>query len=194
MLTKKFVAVLAVLVVLAFVVSAGGDPNKANEKSIPAILNDILTELNSIHIKLDNLVNALPLKPPDLKPEPWDHSEAEPKGLAAFCRDSSPFVQVCNHGAGKAGPSVTELYFRVPLGTPVQKSCGDGCAQVDVFTPAVDFCVVLAFPIPEGCFGSNFGLDDVNRCLFKVNVDATNVLKESNELNNLALGACQGLV
>ena len=190
-MTKKFVAVLAVLVVLAFVVSAGGD---SNEKGVPAILDKILAELNSIGIKLDNLVNALPLNPPDLVPVPWDHSTAEPKGLAAFCRDGSPFVQVCNQGAGPAGASVTELYFRVPPGTPVQKSCGDGCAQVDVFTPGTDFCVTLAFPIPQGCFGSSFGGDDVNRCLFKINVDATNVLQESNELNNLALGACQGLV
>jgi hypothetical protein len=193
MLTKKFAVVLAGLVVLTFVVSAGGAPN---EKSIPAILDNILTELQSIHVKLDGLVNTLPPKPPDLVPLPWRHHEANPelKGPADFCKDGRPWVQVCNLGAGEAGPSVTELYFRVPPGTPVQKSCGDGCAQVDVFTPAMDFCVVLAFPIPEGCFGSNFGLDDVNNCLFKINVDATNVLNESNELNNLAFGACQGLV
>jgi len=189
MLTKKFVAVLAGLVVLAFVVSAGGDPNKGDEKGIPAILANILTELQSIHVKLDGLVNTLPPKPPDLIPQPWGTSAP-----ALFCKDGSPFVQVCNRGAGPAGPSVTELYFRVPPGTPVQKSCGDGCAQVDVFTPASDFCVVLAFPIPAGCFGSNFGLDDVNNCLFKINVDATNLLNESDESNNLALGACQGLV
>lgn len=188
MLTKKFVAVLVGVVVLASMVSAGGAPN---ENSIPAILNNILTELQSIHVKLDGLVNTLPPKPPDLVPAPWHHPLESP---ADFCRDGSPFVQVCNRGAGPAGPSVTELYFRVPPGTPVQKSCGDGCAQVDVFTPASDFCVVLAFPIPAGCFGSNFGLDDVNNCLFKINVDATNVLNESNEDNNRAFGACQGLV
>ncbi len=189
MLTKKFVAVLAGLVVLTFVVSAGGDPN---EKSIPAILDNILTELQSIHVKLDGLVNTLPPKPPDLVPLPWRNHGAP--GPADFCMDGRPFVQVCNRGAGPAGPSVTELYFRVPPGTPVQKSCGDGCAQVDVFTPAMDFCFSLAFPIPEGCFNSVFGPDDINNCLFKVNLDATNVLNESNELNNLAFGACQGLL
>jgi hypothetical protein len=189
MLTKKFTVVLAVLVVLAFVVSAGGD---SNEKGIPAILDSIRAELNSINVKLDNLLNALPLNPPDLAPEHYIHSG--PPEPPDFCKNSSPFVQVCNHGAGPAGPSVTEVYFRVPPGTPVQKSCGDGCAQVDVFTPAIDFCVTLAVPIPTGCFGSNFGGDDVNRCVFKINVDATNVLNESNEFNNLALGACQGLV
>lgn len=194
MLTKKFVAVLAVLVVLAFVVSAGGD---SGEKGIPAILNKILAELNSIHIKLDNLVNALPVKPPDLKPNPWFHHQNPEPTPPDFCRileDGRLWVSVCNHGAGPAGPSVTEVYFRVPPGTPVQKSCGDGCAQVDVATPGMDWCVELAATIPQGCFGSAFGLDDINRCLFKINADATNVLNESNEFNNLALGACQGLV
>src|SRR5437762_13229339 len=137
MLTKKFVAVLAVLVVLAFVVSAGGD---SNEKSIPAILDKILTELNSIHIKLDNLVNALPLKPPDLAPNPYFHHlnpEPTPPDFCHILEDGRLWVSVCNHGAGTAGPSVTEVYFRVPSGTPVQKSCGDGYAQLDVVTPAV---------------------------------------------------------
>ncbi len=195
MLTKKFVAALAVLVMLVFVVSARGD---SNEKSIPAILHKILAELNSISIKLDHLVNALPVNPPDLAPNPFFHHNdpalASPFDFCRILEDGRLWVSVCNRGAGPAGPSVTQVYFRVPSGTPVQKSCGDGCAQVDISTPAMGFCVSLAATIPQGCFGSAFGGDDINRCLFKINVDATNLLKELNEFNNLALGACQGLV
>jgi hypothetical protein len=143
-------------------------------------------------------VNALPAKPPDLRPNPWlHHASSVPVSPEDFCRvleDGRLWVSVRNYGAGTAGPSVTEAYFCVPSGTPVQKSCGDGCAQVDVVTPAMGFCVELAATIPQGCFGSAFGPDDINRCLFKINVDATNLLNESNELNNLAFGACQGLV
>ena len=60
MLTKKFVAVLAVLVVLAFVVSAGGDPN---ENSVPAILKNILAELANINAKLAMFSMTFPADP-----------------------------------------------------------------------------------------------------------------------------------
>jgi hypothetical protein len=195
MLTKKFVAVLAGLVVLASVVSAGGDPN---ENSIPAILKNILAELADIRAKLEVL------QAPDLVPVPFAGTvsggvitSTEP---AHFCRldaQGKLHVFVYNQSGGPAGPSVTQVFFRVPPGTPVQKSCGDGCAQVDVPTPGLPaFTGTNGLPIdfPEGCFGNAFGLDDINRCLFKIAVDGPNSLNESNELNNSALGACQGLL
>jgi len=200
MLTKKFVAVLAVLVVLAFVVSAGGD---SNEKSIPAILDKILAELSSIRTDLSVIRGKLEvIQVSDLVPLA-SATSSHPEG--DFCRgriDAQGRLHVFayNQGAGTAGPSQTQVYFRVPKGAEGQKSCGDGCAQVDVFTPTLTAArspqsiIDLVMDIPEGCFGSAFGPDDINNCQFKVAVDATNAVSESNELNNNAGGACQGLV
>lgn len=188
MLTKKFVAVLAGLVVLASMVSAGGDPN---ENSIPAILKNILAELANINAKLEVL------QAPDLVPIAAATS-SHPEG--DFCRgridpQGRLHVFVFNQDAGIAGPSQTQVYFRVP-DDKVQKPCGAKCTQVDVPTPTVTGrnIIDLVIDIPEGCFGSAFGPDDINNCQFKIAVDATNAAMESNELNNNAGGACQGLL
>ncbi len=189
MSTKKFVAVLVGLVVLASMVSAGGDPN---ENSVPAILKNILAELANINAKLE-VLQVPDLVP--LAPATSSHPEGD------FCRgridpQGRLHVFVYNQGAGIAGPSQTQVFFRVPPDVPVQKSCGAGCAQVDVATPGLNSpgIIDLVIGIPEGCFGSAFGPDDINNCQFKIAVDATNAVMESNELNNNAGGACQGLL
>jgi len=193
MWTKKFVMVLVGLVVLASMVSAGGDPN---ENSVPAILKNILAELANINAKLEVI------QVPDLVPLA-SATSIHPEG--DFCRgridaQGRLHVFVYNQGAGIAGPSQTQVYFRVPKGAEGQKSCGDGCAQVDVPTPTLTAArspqsiIDLVMDIPEGCFGSAFGPDDINNCQFKIAVDATNAVRESNELNNNAGGACQGLL
>lgn len=199
MLTKKFVVVLAGLMLLAFVVSASADREKAHEKGVRAILENLVTELRHIRIDLENIRTELQIiRAPDLVPNPYHH-HLGPEGPADFCRileSGKLWVSVHNQGAGKAAPSVTEVYFRVPPHVPVQKSCGAGCAQVDVATPGMDPFrgVERAVEIPAGCFGSVFGPDDINNCQFKINVDSPNSLNESNEVNNRAFGACQGLL
>jgi hypothetical protein len=188
-LTKKFAAVLAGLMMLPLVVSAQG------EKGIPATLERLFTELANINAKLNVLLDS---RAPDLVPNPYFHHFG-PEGPADFCRileSGQLWVSLHNQGEGRAEPSVTEVYFRVPPDVPVQKSCGGGCAQVDLVTPAIDALrsVQFAVAIPEGCFGSVFGPDDINNCLFKINVDARNSVNESIEANNRALGSCQGLL
>lgn len=135
---------------------------------------------------------------PDLIPNPYFHHVAPP-GPADFCRiqeSGKLWVSVYNQGPGGAGASVTQVLFRVPAGLESSPSCGTGCFQVDVPTPGLvsHGSAVLEVTVPEGCFGSSFGVDDTNNCQFKIIVDGTNVVPESSEVNNAAFGACQGLV
>ncbi len=104
---------------------------------------------------------------PDLVPEPDENG--------SFCRrkDGNLIVTVRNQGAFGAGPSVTTVDF-------------DAFGVVSLPTPALaaGASVDLAFPIPFGCFDPD--------CDFRITVDATNIVAESNEGNNTAFGTCLG--
>jgi hypothetical protein len=159
------------------------------------LLEEILANQATLLQTLDGLTA------PDLVPVPITGGgvpiSTDPAGFCRFDAQGKLHVFVYNQGAGPAGPSVTQVFFRVPPGTLVDKSCGVGCAQVDVATSglaALHGTNGLPIDVPAGCFGSSFGPDDTNFCLFKIAVDGTNVLNESNELNNTALGGCQGLL
>ncbi len=105
---------------------------------------------------------------PDLIPVP------APTG--GFCTRTAEglVVTVKNQGTGAAGSSVTRVTFDtgsiVNIPTP---PLGPG-AQV-VLPPA---------PIPPNCFQSD--------CGFRITVDATGVIAESNEGNNTVSGICLG--
>ena len=191
------VALAAIIALSWLVVPAAG----AGDQGMPEVLrllNDILANQATLLQTLDGLTA------PDLVPVPITGTlgagvpiSTDPAGFCRFDDQGKLHVFVYNQGGAPAGPSVTQVFFRVPPGTPVQKSCGDGCAQVDVPTSgltAFHGTGGAAIDIPEGCFGSTFGPDDINFCLFKIAVDATNVVNESNELNNGAGGGCQGLL
>jgi hypothetical protein len=172
---------------------------EAGEQGLPAVLR-LLDEI------LANQATLLErLQVPDLVPVPvtgvvpGHPVSSEPAGFCRFDAQGRLFVFVYNQGAGPAGPSVTRVSFRVPSGErpPGETSCGVGCAQVDVPTAGLTAYLGtngVGIDVPVGCFGSAFGPDDINNCQFKIWVDATNVLNESNELNNGAFGACQGLL
>jgi hypothetical protein len=104
---------------------------------------------------------------PDLVPVP-DENES-------FCRrrDGNLIVTVRNQGAFGAGPSMTTVDFG-PHGT------------VTLPTPALaaGASVDLAFPIPFGCFDPD--------CHFRITVDSTGLIVESDEGNNTASGFCLG--
>lgn len=104
---------------------------------------------------------------PDLIPVP-DES-------GSFCRrrDNSLIVTVHNQGAFGAGPSQTTVDF-------------GGFGAVVMPTPALaaGASVDLAFPIPIGCFSPD--------CHFRITVDSSSVVVESNEANNTASGTCLG--
>ena len=104
---------------------------------------------------------------PDLVPVPDE--------AGSFCKrkDHTLIVTVKNQGTSGAGPSVTEVDFlahgKIALPTP---PLAPG-ASVD-----------LAFPIPPGCFDPD--------CEFRITVDVTNAVGESDEGNNFASGVCLG--
>jgi hypothetical protein len=104
---------------------------------------------------------------PDLIPVP-DES-------GSFCRrrDGQLVVTVRNQGAGPAGASTTTVDFGAH-GTVSQP------------TPplAAGAPIDLLFPIPVGCFDPD--------CDFRITVDATSVVAETNEGNNTASGTCLG--
>jgi hypothetical protein len=152
---------------------------------IPAVLR----LLDDIRVKLDGLLvqgEENICAAPDLVPLPL------PGG--GFCRIDAQgklHVVVHNQGGAAAGPSQTLVVFRTASG------------EQDLFVdtdPLAGFTGTdLAIDIPDGCFGGFFGADDNNVCKFQILVDAkigsaVGAVLESNELNNTAAGACQGLL
>ena len=200
MLTKKLVAVLAGLVVLGFVVSAGGDDEKKEHKAILnavnrvngqldgilANLGHLLTGLDDIVVKLDGLIGVVdPIKEtctkPDLVPLPV------PGG--GFCRVDSQgrlHVLVRNQGGGGAVATTTSVLFRTPSGTG-GAFCGAGCAEKDIATQVLAGFSGIDLPmdIPAGCFDADL------KCQFKIAVNSTNAeTTESDYTNNNAAGEC----
>jgi hypothetical protein len=107
---------------------------------------------------------------PDLIPLP------DPAG--GFCKRDPQgrlIVTVKNQGNADAGASTTEINF-VPGGA------------VSVPTPPIPAGQSVDLPpvdIPPECFRPG-------HCTFRITVDATNVVDESNEGNNTASGTCPG--
>ena len=192
------IVALAAIIALSWLVVPSAGAGDQGMPRVLSLLNDILANQARLLQQLEVLAA------PDLVPVPFAGTTSG--GVitstvpAHFCRldaQGKLHVFVYNQGGGPAGPSVTQVFFRVPPGAEGQKSCGVGCAQVDVPTPALTPFLGtegVAIDFPEGCFGSVFGPDDINNCLFKIAVDGTNALNESNELNNGAGGGCQGLL
>src|SRR5262245_61563320 len=105
---------------------------------------------------------------PDLIPVPL------PTGGFCNATPSGLVVTVRNQGTGPAGASVTRVTF------------GTG-ASVDIPTPPLGPGAQVALPpvpFPPGCFQPD--------CAFRITVDATGVVAESNELNNTVSGLCIG--
>jgi hypothetical protein len=98
-----------------------------------------------------------------------------PDAQGSFCKreDGTLIVTVRNQGTAGAGPSTTRVDF-IAHGV------------IDLPTPALapGASVDLKFPIPPGCFDPN--------CEFRIIVDVTNVVVESDEGNNFASGVCLG--
>jgi hypothetical protein len=98
-----------------------------------------------------------------------------PDAQGSFCKreDLTLIVTVRNQGSTGAGPSTTRVDFGAH-------------GAIDLLTPALaaGAAVDLKFPIPPGCFDPN--------CEFRIIVDVTNVVVESDEGNNFASGVCLG--
>ena len=99
-----------------------------------------------------------------------------PDANGNFCRIDPArrlIVTVKNQGTADAGPSETKVVF----------STGGGAS---VPTPAIPAggSVDVTVPIPANCFQPD--------CGFRITVDSTGQVSESNELNNTASGTCLG--
>jgi hypothetical protein len=93
-------------------------------------------------------------------------------------------VLVENQGGGNADASVTQVFFRT--------DAAGHATEVDVPTPPLAGFgggIDLSVPIPASCFNTG----DFT-CLFKIAVNGTFVVTESNYGNNTAAGQCVGLI
>ena len=86
-------------------------------------------------------------------------------------------IRVRNQGAGNAAESITEVAFG-----------NNGPIQVATPAIAAGAEALLDVMIPRGCFVGE------SSCTFKIRVDATSVLDESNEGNNDTSSHCPGIV
>jgi CARDB len=98
-----------------------------------------------------------------------------PDSTGSFCRirDGQLVVTVRNQGSGLAGPSTTRVDFGAFGVVNVPTQALDPGDSVDVLAA-----------IPPGCFSPD--------CGFRITVDATSQVTESNEGNNTASGICIG--
>ncbi len=104
---------------------------------------------------------------PDLVPVPDENG--------FFCRikDRKLIVTVKNQGCGSAGPSITEVDF-----------FSHGKISVPTPTLAPGASTDLSVPIPDRCFDPD--------CSFRITVNATGTVVESDVSNNVANGICIG--
>ncbi len=174
------IVILAVISAVGWTVVPKAGAASAGIGGIPEVLN----RLDALIRRVSGL--ELACTTPDLVPLPL------PGG--GFCRIDAQgklHVQVHNQAGGAAGPSETLVQFRA------------ASAPGPLFVPTVQLAgftgTDLAIDIPDGCFGNFFGQGDNNVCKFQILVDAKigstfGAVAESNELNNTAEGACQGLL
>lgn len=106
---------------------------------------------------------------PDLIPVP------DPRPGFKFCklRNGNLVVTVKNQGSGEAASSTTMVDFGI-----------FGILSKPTSALAPNASVDLIFKIPRGCYNPD--------CDFKIRVDSTSTVIESNELNNLGSGVCIG--
>ena len=118
------------------------------------------------HVKPRRIAGGGTEGPPDLIPAP------DANGNFCRLRDGKLIVTVRNQGAGAAGASTTRVDF--------------GSGPQSQPTPALPAggAVDLLFEIPAGCFQPD--------CHFRIRVDSTDAVAESNEGNNAASGTCIG--
>ena len=169
----------------------GSNPPGGAENGIARVLGLLNSILVNQQLLLKEVTGLeLACTTPDLLPLPTAGS-TDPTG---FCRRDSQgnlHVLVQNQGGGAAGAFTTSILFNVP-GAPGGNLCGD-CFEVDVLTPGglAGFAGTdLTVPMPSGCVST----DSRFSCEFKIAVDSTSAVAESNEANNNAFGECQRVI
>ena len=151
----------------------------SSQQKVIVDLKGIIASLGDLQLKMDDLHNAC--APPDLFPVPIEGST--PPG---YCRPHETLpntlvVRVRNGGFSDAVASTLRVTFTTPGGPVV----------ANVPTPALNWgggTVDLAVPIPATCGRDAAG--GLTACNFVIAVDATGVVAESDEINNIVAGAC----
>ena len=140
-------------------------------------LKGIIADLANLTIKLDDLHAAC--APPDLVPVAIEGSD--PPG---YCRGDAAgnlIVRVRNDGFSDSIASTLRVTFSTPGGPVV----------VNTPTPALNWgggTVDLTVAVPPACFDPHDPFP--HACNFVIAVDATGLVAESNEPNNIVAGAC----
>src|SRR5712691_2024622 len=160
------------------------DADSAPLKELQATVAKLLGVVNDIKLSQDLLVKELSglelaCTVPDLLPLPMPGT-TDPSG---FCRtDTQGHLEVVvhNQGGGVAAPSKTTVVFHT--------ASAPGFVEVSAATPQiVGFAEAhVTVDFPADCVG---GLSSGD-CEFKIFVDDTEVVPESNESNNRVLGSC----
>ncbi len=161
-----------------------GDKDKKESKELEASVAKLLVLVNDLKISQDLLIQELSglqlaCTVPDLLPLPKPGTT----DAGGFCRldaDGRLQVLVHNQGGGTASPSKTTVDFHI--------ASAPGFLEVTQDTPQiVGFArTFLSFDFPADCVGVD------SNCEFKIFVDDTEVVAESNESNNRVLGKCTG--
>jgi hypothetical protein len=162
----------------------GGDHDSMSHKELEAAVAKLLVLVNDLKISQDLLLQELSglqlaCTVPDLLPLPKPGTT----DASGFCRlDANGRLQVLvhNQGGGTASPSKTTVDFHT--------ASAPGFLEVTQDTPQiVGFAgTLLTFDFPADCVGVD------SNCEFKIFVDDTEVVAESNEGNNRVLGKCTG--
>ena len=161
------------------------DAGEKKESELAAAVAKLLVVVNDIKVSQDLLVKELSglelaCSVPDLLPLPKPGTT----DAFGFCRlDAQGRLEVVvhNQGGGVAAPSKTTVDFHT--------ASAPGFLEVTQDTPQiVGFAEAhLFFDFPPDCVG---GVD--SNCEFKIFIDDTEIVPESNESNNRVLGKCSG--
>jgi hypothetical protein len=160
------------------------DADSAAIKELQATVAKLVGVVNDIKVSQDLLVKELSglelaCTVPDLLPLPLPGT-LDPSG---FCRtDTQGHLEVVvhNQGGGVAGPSKTTVVFHTGS-APFFVETSVDTPQIVGFAEAH-----VTFDFPADCVG---GLSSGD-CEFKIFVDDSEVVAESNETNNRVLGTC----
>ena len=114
-------------------------------------------------------------KQPDLIPSPPQYVN--------FCERSADgsrlVVHVKNIGTADAASAEVQVEFFIASGS---SQTVNGISVTGVLAPGSETSIEV--PIPAGCFNPD--------CDFKITIDPSNVVPESNETNNKVDGSCLG--
>jgi hypothetical protein len=159
--------------------SGGTGSGGTAEHGIPDVLkalSDVLALQNAVLKQVSDL--ELQCTRPELVPLALPGYVAnDPSSYCRLDAEGKLHVIVRNQGGGAAIASKTSVYFRIESGGNVQQVTADT-------VPIAGFAdTEVVFDVPPEC-------PAVGLCLFKISVDDSGLVAETNESNNVVVGQC----